>query len=427
MKSRIVKSLAAVVLSGAVFISIAVNAATERVQLRVPDAVMSEVELWMSREIPAPKDHSEAFYRKQAESVSAYRKMLEGFSMQPAAFAFSEEEETCTDIYPDYYGGSYIEEETGKLVVLIKGDIEECSNEIAQMTEEDSCIVYKPCSVSYNELEKTIDTIFEKQSVLEASGIEIGSVEEKIIENEVLMTIKDFSEEKAEIIRQIIPCGYLQIEEMQAGQEPYECAAFVCAGDMIFSSDAPNQCHTYGFAAKKGSASGFVISGHSGKKYGIEVSFGNQVIGMVTDTAYGPLSTADASFVQARGIALSNRVANGGVMWAATETLFPVNTAVSMYGAKSGLQTGKILDTNYSDPLFGNSFLKQCKADYRCTGGDSGAPVLFYEGNYGGKTRYTLLGIFKGESHGYAVFTPYKNIVKELGVTCITSSNISYK
>lgn len=268
MKKRIMGSLSAVLLSGAVFISLVVNAATEKVQLKIPDAVMSEAELWMSRRIPAPKDHSEAFYRKQAESVSAYRQMLEGFAMQPAAFALSEEAETVQDqdVYPDYYGGSYIEEETGKLVVLIKGDIEECSSEIAQMTEEDSCIVYKQCAVSYNELEETIDTIFEKQSVLEANGIEIGSVEEKIIEGKILVTIKDFSEEKAETIRQIIPCGYLQIEEMQTGQETHECAGTVRAGDMIFSSDAPDQCHTYGFAAKKGGSAGFVISGHSGKK-----------------------------------------------------------------------------------------------------------------------------------------------------------------
>lgn len=113
-------------------------------------------------------------------------------------------------------------------------------------------------------------------------------------------------------------------------------------------------------------------------------------------------------------------------MWAASETLFPVNTFVSMYGAKSGLQTGKIVSNNYN---FGyqNSCMKQCKADYFTRDGDSGAPILFYEGNYGGKTRYTLLGINKGSNAGCGVFTPYKNIVKELGVTCITSSNISYK
>lgn len=86
------------------------------------------------------------------------------------------------------------------------------------------------------------------------------------------------------------------------------------------------------------------------------------------------------------------------------------------------------MSINYNNP-FQKSSLTQCKADFRCADGDSGAPVLLYEGNYGGKTRYTLLGIFKSkiESENLAVFSPYKNIVDELGVTCITSSNSSYK
>lgn len=95
----------------------------------------------------------------------------------------------------------------------------------------------------------------------------------------------------------------------------------------------------------------------------------NTVIGMVTDTAYYWRSTADAAFVKARGIALSTRVTNGGTIWAATETLFPVNTVVSMYGAKSGLQTGKIVSNNYSFE-YQNSCMKQCKADYFTQDGD---------------------------------------------------------
>lgn len=52
-----------------------------------------------------------------------------------------------------------------------------------------------------------------------------------------------------------------------------------------------------------------------------------------------------------------------------------------------------------------------------------GAPILFYDGNYGGKACYVLRGIHSGHNSntGILYFSPYKNIVVELGITCTTS------
>ncbi len=159
----------------------------------------------------------------------------------------------------------------------------------------------------------------------------------------------------------------------------------------------------------------------------MEVSYANSVIGTVTESIYRYGSTVDAAFVTARGVTLSNRILNGGVIWAASTNVFPENTAVSMYGSTSRLQTGKIITNNYND-IEVKSGMNLGQADYSSVKGDSGGPVLFYEGNYGGETKYTLLGIHNGRGkNGGAIFTHYKNIVNELGVTCLTGSNGPYK
>ncbi len=235
-------------LVGLFLISIVGNAETEKTSLVIPAPVVSEIELVFSRKIPAPDDYSEEFYRTQAESVSAYRQMLEGFSMQTATFALSEQMATNSDVYPDYYGGSYIEEGTGKLVVLVKGEMSEYKSEIEQLTEESSNVLYKSCEVSYNEMQDMIEAILEKASVLENNGVELCSVEERIMEGKILIAIKDFTEEKAEIARQIIQCNYLQVE---AAQETRSDAALVRAGNEVGCDGAYG---TYGFAAKKDGA-----------------------------------------------------------------------------------------------------------------------------------------------------------------------------
>ena len=68
--------------------------------------------------IPAPADHDEAFFINQTESIEQYNRLLDGFKKASAhtlrARASAEE-----PTYADYYGGAYIDDDTGKLVVLI--------------------------------------------------------------------------------------------------------------------------------------------------------------------------------------------------------------------------------------------------------------------------------------------------------------------
>lgn len=142
-------------------------------------------------------------------------------------------------------------------------------------------------------------------------------------------------------------------------------------------------------------------------------------------------STADATFLQAAsGVETSSVLANGGHLWAASTYALPVNTTIWKYGITTGLTSGKIHTVGASANILdkdanGNTVASAVITDkywasFKDEPGDSGAPVMIYDGNYNGSTKYTLVGIYSGTNNYGAIFSGYDKIVNELGVTCIT-------
>lgn len=443
-KMKIIKGVVLFFTVGALCLALMEEKDTQMVSAAVSNKAIKTVEELVNCDYPAPTDYSEDFYREQSESVDVYRQILEGFEEQAeertaltgenqelhrdtkqynSSNVFSDIKEEEQVLFPDYYGGSYIEDETGKLVVLVKGEDEKSKKEIKRLTDNSSNVVYKSCDCSYNEMLQTIDEILKKWQIFHEKGIEIVSVEERIMEGVIVITIDGYSNEKENVIRETISCDYLRVEE---SHEEKKEGATVRAGDGI-AVEGDDLTGTYGFAAKRNGEAGFVTAGHVCSEIGTEIFYNETVIGEVAAVSYAIGRTSDSAFVKARGIALSNRVKNNGTIWAASSRVFPENTTVYKYGAKTGRTMGVIKSNNYIN-MGTKSSNNLGVADYVSDRGDSGAPVLFYEGNYGGVSRYTLLGIHKGRGEtGNAIFSHYKNIAKELGVTAITSSGNTYK
>lgn len=92
-----------------------------------------------------------------------------------------------------------------------------------------------------------------------------------------------------------------------------------------------------------------------------------------------------------------------------------------MYGAFSGLTSGMITSTNATINDGTYTFKNMGQATYSLQNGDSGAPILFYDGNYGGVSRYSLVGIHEGQGGNARFFSKYAKIVDELGISAIIS------
>lgn len=141
------------------------------------------------------------------------------------------------------------------------------------------------------------------------------------------------------------------------------------------------------------------------------------MVGIVSKVSYKNRMTADASFVNlTTGNTISSEVVNGYRIVSARTDKIPEGTVV-MYGQETGLSTGKIIkyeENGFYDDENEYFFQNFAIADYKSAPGDSGGPVLVYNGG----SSYSLIGIHSC-GDGYALFSPYKNIVDELGVTCV--------
>ncbi len=90
-------------------------------------------------------------YMMQVKAYENYTKILNIMSQQTRSA-------NSLDDYPDYYGGSYINDEN-KLVVLIKREYLTTRDANSIQTEVIDDVVYEPCENSYNRMIDIIDSI----------------------------------------------------------------------------------------------------------------------------------------------------------------------------------------------------------------------------------------------------------------------------
>ena len=359
-------------------------------------------------------EYDNEFYITQNESVKVYNEMLEAFSRESNQ-TYSLSSKNTGQNYPEYYGGAFVDD-NGELVVLVTEITNSVNKEIYQVTDGSSQVSTELCEVSYNEMCYVIDLLTDKIDILRKQGIIIESISDDIMNGNVTVSVVDLNIEKEEIIRKLIDCDFLEFENSKGFVDEES----VGGGYGITSSSGSS---TAGFAATLNGKKGLVVAGHAFPTVGKIAYYNGSQIGKVTVTSYKNNSTADAAFIPATGnVSITAILKNNGHIMSGSTIDTPVNTTVYMFGNKSNLQSGKILSTNVTTTnKEGIVFTKQCTANYSSQSGDSGAPVLFYEGNFGGKSCYTILGIHKGSSSSCKTFSPYKNIVNELGISCITS------
>ena len=366
-----------------------------------------------------PTDYSREFYLTQAQSVETYNDILRNFVLQSDSAVgrtVINDEEDDEIRYPDYYGGAYIEEATGELIVMITEDSEYIYENINMCTDGE--FKYEICDVSYNEMTEIIEKLSEQIEYFDDLGIEITSIQDDILGGVVQVGVNELTERKADIITEVIGCDFLQFVE---GENETEVA--VAGGGHGIVSTNNGASSTIGFAATRGGVEGWVIAGHAVNAIGEGINIhGTALIGTAVATAYRNDSTADAAFIRSNGFHIpTNALARTGCYILGASTLdFPVNTVVYMLGNVSGLTSGRITSTNATTrPSDDIILLNQTRATYASVGGDSGAPILFYDGNFGGKISYTLLGIHHGTGASGKYFSKYSEIVEQLGVRCI--------
>jgi hypothetical protein len=198
-----------------------------------------------------------------------------------------------------------------------------------------------------------------------------------------------------------------------------------------------------GFAARNSNGDdGFVTTGH-GISYGDDVTCDGNIVymcGDVRQNSFGDGSYSDAAFVELRdnwynrwdpsynfmnGDYYTNIITDSTTV----KDVIVQNLIVTAYGQESGKQSGRVIDTYYTDTI-GNIELKGfVKCDYMAIHGDSGAAVTAYVYNpsYGYPTRHVIgLQSYSGlenttfewvSGESYSVFSRTDNIFEDLDIT----------
>ena len=246
-------------------------------------------------------------------------------------------------IYPDYYGGMYVDDNRD-IIVLVKKDESSFRSDLTKRMATDLYIV-KECDYSYNELQSLFEEITQfwlnpnngdlfKSVSLVSFGI-------NDVTNRVQIDLLDCSDANIQKFRQSINDSPMLSFEKANGK--LELTVDVTPGNRIENYKGSGA--SIGYRAMKSGVEGFLTVGHfvsAGDKVklnGIEIGVceGSEFSGnldaawvKITNSSYSPSRTT------AMGVTLSTQTIS-------TPT---VGTYVNMEGHKSALQRDKVLQNN---------------------------------------------------------------------------------
>lgn len=305
-------------------------------------------------------------------------------------------------IYPDYYGGSFIER-NGDLTILVKGDSANAVRRIRSIKDSD-LLRFRSCEYSYQELSDIMthlnETILSSDIELRKnlSGYGLNDGENVIDVHLVVCTPERIAEFKSFYDHPALRFSQMGKVELDSGED------YSFPGDKLcLSQTNPNFDYgSYAFRAREKDGQkreGMVTAGHVINAGRVCYDSYGLIFGQCTQSIYGG-GKVDAAFVYCTSNyhALTNYVANNSSNVLSTETSLPgAGTYVNKWGATTGHTGGYILDTNYtvSDKTGTKILYDMTAANYETKSGDSGGVVYTYVSNK--NMRYTV-GVNQGHS-----------------------------
>lgn len=315
----------------------------------------------------------------QENAVAAYDEMLDSFGR-----TYSDTEEI---VYPDSYGGAYINE-SGKLVVYLTDD----SARPAALSGYDD-VIYQLCDYSYNDLLSVMDEL--NQYKFSRANEEVSQNFNEFAlydsENRVVVKLDDFSDESIQEFRENV-CDSDAIV-FEQGYGPVDTEVNVNAGSEISFSGGRA---SLGYRVKRNGVVGFVTAGHAADSVGKVIRYNGTAFASCRATRQG--GSADAAFcaITNSNYSPTNTLFGTSNVLSTTISRPGVGTIINKIGMATGHTSGRVQSTNATATFTsGATITNLTTADYRSAPGDSGCVVYSYIGST--NARLTL-GIHTGAS-----------------------------
>lgn len=335
----------------------------------------------------------------QESAAAVYDELMNSFPQSRA---------TGEKIYPDYYGGSYINENE-QLIVYVT-DLSFAP--LVASAENNDTVIYQVCEYSYNELNNVMDTINEYKCANSDSYVadNFNSYALLDAQNRVEVRLDEYSEEK--------------IQEFKDNVLDSDMIVFVEANGSIedlVNLNAGCQINdgTYagsmGYRVRRNGVDGIVTAGHViGANKTLYYGATNTAIG-TCNVSFSGNGTYDAAFCRITNSSYTPT----NTLWGTSNTLSTtisepgVGTYVNKIGYASGQTGGNITSTNATmTNTSGVTRTNMVEVKCYATNGDSGG--IFYSYVSSTNTRYTL-GVLSAGDGTYTYYSKANVINSALG------------
>lgn len=319
--------------------------------------------------------------------------------------------------YPDYYGGSYISDDSSHVILqVVEKNVPKTrsSNEYSifnKMKSMDSNITIEYVKNSYKELNDINDKLIEYFSSPNADVSNLSSHYVDVFNNVVVVELLDNTSIQASNLKTNVLGGNTfksraldsDIIVFSKGEQQRNHAN-INVGQQI------NTC-SMGYRVRIGGANGYITAGHCFSGTG-QSAYGGTV------KRYKESGKVDAAFVQTTSsyTPTNNLHYTSGSITKLDNTLCPflqVNQVIAKAGYKTGYTSGRIKNLNYSGTYDGIYFTGLIAADYSTSGGDSGGAVFVPSNTSSGGA--PLAGINKGTSSYGSAFVNANEIYSAFG------------
>lgn len=293
-------------------------------------------------------------------------------------------------VYPDYYGGVYVDNNRN-IIVLTKKGATFVRSDLTRRMATDSYTL-KECDYSYNELQALFEEITElwldrnNDNLFEDVSLVTFGIND--VTNRVQIDLLDCSDINIQKFRQSIKNSPMLSFEKSYGK--LKLTTDIHPGNKIENSKG--SAASVGYRAIKSGAKGFLTAGHFVSK-GDKVKMNGLEIGICEASEFS--GNLDAAWIKITNNSYvpSSTTAMGVDLSTQTIATPAVGTYVNMEGFKSTLQRDKVLQANINgnytyEDANGVERTTQVqnltKAAYKCQKGDSGGVVYTDDGALAG-------------------------------------------
>jgi len=293
------------------------------------------------------------------------------------------------NVYPDYYGGMYINDDQDLVIKIVKNKKE------SEQLFVDEEVLFEYVENSYNELEEVNNIIVDYFSTQEVRDSKFVANYVDIYKNKVIVELENNTIEEQEWIKKNIIDSTLI--EFKKGEKHIATITYNAGAGI-------DESCSIGYRAKLNGVEGFITAGHC-----FLHTNGYSMYGTKVDPIYVK-GKVDAAFVKnAAGVSITNNLQKPYFPTTSLNTkssagfhTSALGVIVVKLGYVTGITTGKIINLNVSYDSYEPDGTKigyltnQVETNALCNNGDSGG-VVFSPGNNLDKTG-TVLGIVQSKA-----------------------------